>query len=65
MKRPHSTGFIFLSNLFRVPAFNPFISLLCLISEEKAKLLRRVGGNVEEKDQELMLFLSSLQVQPQ
>jgi hypothetical protein len=32
------------------------------ISEEKAKLLRRVGGNVEEKDQELALFLTSLQV---
>ncbi|XP_057379338.1 tyrosine-protein phosphatase non-receptor type 23-like [Daphnia carinata] len=33
-----------------------------LYSEEKAKLLRRVGGNVEEKDQELDLFLTSLQV---
>ncbi|KAK4036584.1 hypothetical protein OUZ56_028630 [Daphnia magna] len=33
-----------------------------LYSEEKAKLLRRVVGNVEEKDQELDLFLTSLQV---
>ena len=31
-------------------------------SEEKAKLLRKIGGLVEEKDQEVALFLSSLQV---
>ena len=31
-------------------------------SEEKAKLLRRIGGNIDEKDQELALFLTSLQV---
>ena len=31
-------------------------------SEEKAKLLRKISGNVEEKDQELDLFLTSLQV---
>ena len=33
-----------------------------LYSEEKAKLLRRIGASVEEKDQELAMFLASLQV---
>lgn len=33
-----------------------------LYSEEKAKLLRRTSASVEEKDQELALFLASLQV---
>ena len=31
-------------------------------SEEKAKLLRRVGGIVDEKDQELITFMASLQL---
>jgi len=31
-------------------------------SEEKAKLLRRVGGLVDEKDQELVTFMTSLQL---
>ena len=31
-------------------------------SEEKAKLLRRVGGLVDEKDQELITFMTSLQL---
>ena len=31
-------------------------------SEEKAKLLRRVGGTVDEKDQELITFMASLQL---
>lgn len=35
-----------------------------LYSEEKAKLLRGIGSLVEEKDQELALFLTSLQVTP-
>ncbi|CAH1788596.1 unnamed protein product, partial [Owenia fusiformis] len=34
-----------------------------LYSEEKAKLLRRVGSEVEEKNQELGQFMSSLQVE--
>ncbi|KAJ1520087.1 hypothetical protein ONE63_004309 [Megalurothrips usitatus] len=33
-----------------------------LYSEEKAKLLRKVGGSIEEKDQLLTAFLSSLQL---
>ncbi|XP_039279943.1 LOW QUALITY PROTEIN: tyrosine-protein phosphatase non-receptor type 23 [Nilaparvata lugens] len=33
-----------------------------LYSEEKAKLLRKIGGMVDEKDQELVGFISSLQV---
>jgi hypothetical protein len=36
------------------------ICLCC--SEEKAKLLRRVGGMVDEKDQELVTFMASLQL---
>ena len=33
-----------------------------MFSEEKAKILRRIGAGIEEKDQELALFLTSLQV---
>ncbi|PNF24579.1 hypothetical protein B7P43_G03064 [Cryptotermes secundus] len=33
-----------------------------LYSEEKAKLLRRVGGMIDEKDQELVTFMTSLQL---
>jgi hypothetical protein len=31
-------------------------------SEEKAKLLRRIGGSIDEKDQELLTFMASLQL---
>jgi len=31
-------------------------------SEEKAKLLRKVGGMIDEKDQELVTFMTSLQL---
>jgi hypothetical protein len=31
-------------------------------SEEKAKLLRRVGGLIDEKDQELVTFMTALQL---
>jgi tyrosine-protein phosphatase non-receptor type 23 len=31
-------------------------------SEEKAKLLRRVGALTDEKDQELITFMTSLQL---
>jgi tyrosine-protein phosphatase non-receptor type 23 len=31
-------------------------------SEEKAKLLRRVGGLIDEKDRELVTFMTSLQL---
>jgi len=34
-----------------------------LYSEEKAKILRRIGTSIEEKDQELALFLTSLQIE--
>ncbi|KAG8230659.1 hypothetical protein J437_LFUL010678 [Ladona fulva] len=33
-----------------------------LYSEEKAKLLRKVGSSIEEKDQEVVAFMSSLQL---
>lgn len=33
-----------------------------LYSEEKAKLLRRVGGLIDEKDRELVTFMTSLQL---
>ena len=34
-----------------------------LYSEEKARLLRQVGDRVEEKDAELVVFLSSLKLE--
>ena len=33
-----------------------------LYSEEKAQMLRRIGSTIEEKDEELTLYLTSLQV---
>ncbi|KDR21340.1 Tyrosine-protein phosphatase non-receptor type 23 [Zootermopsis nevadensis] len=33
-----------------------------LYSEEKAKLMRRIGGMIDEKDQELITFMTSLQL---
>lgn len=33
-----------------------------LYSEEKAKLLRKIGAQIDEKDQELVAFMSSLQL---
>lgn len=40
--------------------FNHCVFLL--FSEEKAKLLRKVGVQIDEKDQELVAFMSSLQL---
>lgn len=44
---------------------NVFLNCMFFIelSEEKAKLLRKVGGTIEEKDQLLTAFLSSLQLE--
>lgn len=38
-----------------------FVIPLCF-SEEKAKLMRRIGGMIDEKDQELITFMTSLQL---
>lgn len=35
---------------------------LLISSEEKAKLLRKIGAQIDEKDQELLGFMSSLQL---
>lgn len=53
---------ISISHIFSLNRTQMLLELFKYRSEEKAKLLRRVVGNVEEKDQELDLFLTSLQV---
>lgn len=48
--------------LIRYGKTNSFFLFYFGDSEEKAKLLRRIGGMIDEKDQELTIFLTSLQV---
>jgi len=52
------------SSMYRLENYLKFqdMPLIKKISEEKAKLLRRVGTQVDEKDTELSAFMASLQL---
>ena len=52
-----------LSSSFLLRLGRNWVEVMFCYSEEKAKLLRRIGGMVEEKDQALETFMASLQLE--